>query len=75
VDSLTTTSSTLYSASRGYDAVGAVISENTALGASSNTDNQLFCYDFAPHITSASLHPHHRALTHDANTIIPAIRP
>ncbi len=35
----------LYSSSRGYDAVGDVISENTALGASSTTDNQVFCYD------------------------------
>ncbi len=45
-DVLTTSSATLYSATRGYDAVGNVISEDTTLAA--GTDNQLFCYDFAP---------------------------
>lgn len=44
-DSLSTASATLYSATRGYDAVGSVVSENTQLGATSTTDNQVFCYD------------------------------
>ena len=42
---MTTASATLYSATRGYDAVGNVVSENTQLGASTTTDNQLFCYN------------------------------
>ncbi len=50
---MTTTSSTLYSAARGYDAVGNVISEDTQLGAASNTDNQLFCYDEQNRLTWA----------------------
>ncbi len=37
------TSTTLFSSSRGYDAVGNVTSVNTTLAA--GTDNQVFCYD------------------------------
>jgi len=53
-DSLTTSTATLYSATRGYDAVGNVVSENTQLGSSTTTDNQLFCYDFASYTHCAS---------------------
>ena len=53
-DSLTTASATLSSATRGYDAVGNVVSENTQLGSSTTTDNQVFCYDFASHTHCAS---------------------
>ncbi len=53
VDSLTTSSATLYSATRGYDGVGNVISENTAITSSTTTDNQLFCYDEQNRLTWA----------------------
>jgi len=52
-DSLTSGSTTLYSTSRGYDGVGNVVSENTALGSTANTDNQLFCYDEQNRLTWA----------------------
>ncbi len=54
-DSLTSGASTLYSATRGYDAVGNVISEDTQLvvGAPLATDNQLFCYDEQNRLTWA----------------------